>query len=77
MIGSVEFFNNVKGWGIIKTDDDESAFIHHSEITDSKFFPFGKPVKFKTLKTGQRVSFILSKVDGKLPAATKLQLIGK
>lgn len=54
--GSVEFFNNLKGWGVI-TAEGESFFVHHSHIVDKKFFPDGKPRRFRTLKAGSKVSF--------------------
>lgn len=57
LTGTVEFFNNAKGWGVISADN-ESFFCHHSQITDERFFPEGKPKKFRTLKAGMKVSFI-------------------
>lgn len=63
--GTVEFFNNVKGWGVISAEN-ESFFCHHSQITDGKFFPEGKPRKFRTLKAGMKVSFIPGEIrEGK------------
>ena len=55
--GTVEFFNAVKGWGLLKSGD-ETFFVHHKNIIDKRFFPAGKPNKFRTLKAGQKVEFV-------------------
>lgn len=56
--GLVEFFNNMKGWGIIKGEKtEESFFVHHENIVDKRFFPENGPQKFKKLTKGQKVQF--------------------
>lgn len=76
MIGTVEFFNNVKGWGIIKGENSTSYFIHHVDIVDDRFFPKGKPAKFRTLAEGQRVEFdVESSTNGKHDAAKNLRIV--
>jgi cold shock CspA family protein len=56
MTGDVAFFNNQKGWGLITTEG-ESFFVHHTHIVDKRFFPEGKPKRFRTLKAGTKVTF--------------------
>jgi len=47
--GTVKWFNELKGFGFIKADDEETEyFVHFSAI---------KAEGFKTLKEGQKVSF--------------------
>ena len=49
MTGTVKWFNAVKGYGFIISDDDaQELFVHYSAILKDGF---------KTLKDGQRVSF--------------------
>ncbi len=78
MIGCVEFFNNIKGWGIIKEEStEEKFFVHHSDIEDERFFPENKPDKFRTLSEGQNVTFDNEdKVhDGLYPKAKGVKII--
>lgn len=75
MKGQVEFFNNMKGWGIIKGENQESFFIHHIDIVDVKFFPSGKPTKFRTLSEGQLVEFdVEESTTGRHSAAKNLRI---
>lgn len=60
MKGTIEFFNNVNGWGLIKGEDGQTYFIHHTDIIDERFFPKDNPEKFRTLKDGQGVQFSIS-----------------
>jgi len=47
--GTVNWFNNSKGFGFITSDDDgEDIFVHHSAIQVNGF---------KTLREGQKVYF--------------------
>ena len=62
--GSVEFFNNAKGWGIIKGENGDSFFIHHNDIVDVRFFPGKDPDKFRTLKDGEEVVFEVGPKEG-------------
>ena len=55
MFGQVKWFNESKGFGFIKPDDDANdLFVHFKEITGSGF---------KTLKEGDRVEFKPVKSD--------------
>ena len=73
MKGNVEFFNNDVGWGFIKGENNQSYFIHHTDIVDVKFFPDNSPNKFRTLKDGQEVQFEVDEnVDKPHHAARKL-----
>lgn len=53
-IGTVKWFNNVKGYGFIAPDEGEDLFVHYSEIQIEGY---------RTLKNGQRVSFEVSSGD--------------
>ena len=46
--GTVKFFDAEKGFGFIRRDGDDDAFVHYSQIT-------GKG--FKKLEQGQEVEF--------------------
>ena len=65
MKGNVKFFDNTHGWGIIKGEDGASYFIHHTDITDEKFFPEQGPEKYRTLKDEEKVTFDIDKVVDK------------
>jgi cold shock CspA family protein len=74
VLGTVEFFNNIKGWGVIKSDG-KSFFVHHSSIVDDKFFPPQGVQKFRTLKHGQKVIFEPKGETGKsMDAAVQVKL---
>ena len=60
LIGEVSWFNEKKGFGLIKSDDKE-YFAHHSEIRVSNDL-------FKALYQTENVSFIPSEKDSKLYA---------
>jgi len=77
MNGRVKFFNNAKGWGIIETEEDKSFFVHHSDIDDERFYPIGKPVKFRTLSPGQLVSFQIHLSDKKYLSAKQVKIEGE
>ena len=51
--GTVEFFNDIKGYGFIKNDDESkgSTFVHMSALNDG----------LKALQKMQRVSFDIEK----------------
>ena len=63
MIGTVKWFNAVKGYGFIVNDEGgEDIFVHYSAIIKDGF---------KTLRDGQKVYFELENDDenGKLKAS--------
>jgi len=71
MNGTVKFFNNIKGWGLIDGFDGQTYFCHHSHIVDSRF----APDKFRTLKTNQLVKFAPEEIPGKpLNMATLIRI---
>lgn len=53
--GKVKYFNDLKGWGFISTEDSEdNIYVHYTEI---------KMEGYKTLKPGQTVLFELADTD--------------
>ncbi len=48
--GTIKYFNEMKGYGFISSDDDRSIFVHHSAIEGRGY---------RTLEEGQRVRFDL------------------
>ena len=67
--GIVEFFNNEVGWGKIVAHSGEPFFVHHRDITDPRFFPDDDIDKFRTLRRGQRVMFLVSETNKPMNAA--------
>lgn len=64
--GTIKFFSSAKGFGFISPDDgSRDVYIHTSVL---------KGVEARTLKAGQRVSF-LAEFKGKGPEATKVILL--
>lgn len=57
MEGTVKFFNEQKGFGFIKGDDDEDYFIHHTFLENGV-----------QIKEGDKVSFQISKSEKGLQA---------
>lgn len=74
LYGVVEFFNNSKGWGIIRGEDGASYFIHHTNIVDKKFYPDGKVNRFRTLKTNQKVIFKRLETNKKMHGASHVRI---
>ena len=63
-IGCVRWFNNLKGYGFIKTRDNENIFVHYSSI---------KLDGYKTLASNQIVEFkLINTVKGKQAIDVKL-----
>lgn len=57
VIGSVKWFSNERGYGFVTVDNDPEAkeyFVHYSYI---------KMNGYKTLRAGQKVSFVLMDTD--------------
>ena len=61
--GTVKWFNNKRGWGVIVKEDGEDIFVHYSAI---------KGDGFKSLDEGQRVQFEIEEGD-KGPAAANVE----
>ena len=49
-LGTVKWFNDAKGFGFIKQDDESDVFVHYSQIAGDGF---------RTLEEGQVVQFDL------------------
>jgi CspA family cold shock protein len=49
-LGTVKWFNDAKGFGFIKQDNDADVFVHYSQIAGDGF---------RTLEEGQTVKFDL------------------
>jgi cold shock protein len=62
--GKVKFFNETKGWGIIKYDGDKEIFVHISNINNKR-----------PLNEGEEVSFEIAP-GNKGPMATKVEVGG-
>ncbi|MDH3889595.1 MAG: cold shock domain-containing protein [candidate division Zixibacteria bacterium] len=53
--GKVKYFNDLKGWGFISSEDSaENIYVHYTEI---------KMDGYKTLKPGQTVLFEVTDTD--------------
>lgn len=65
MVGRVKWFNNEKGYGFIKYDDNEDIFVHYSAIELDGY---------KTLSEGDLVQYELLKTDKGLQAKKVLQV---
>lgn len=61
IFGEVKWFSNERGYGFVTRDDieNEEYFVHFSSITMEGF---------KTLKAGQKVSFVLRQEEKGLQA---------
>lgn len=65
-LGTVKWFNFVKGFGFIERDDGEDIFVHYSEIQMDGF---------KELKEGDRVEFAIGPGRGGRTHANDVKLI--
>ncbi len=60
--GTVTYFNDHRGWGIIsQPGEDQDVYVHYTAIKQDGLF--------KTLSEGQEVSFELCQSDNRLEAA--------
>ncbi len=58
--GKVKYFNDLKGWGVIASDDSsQDIYVHYTAINMDGF---------RTLKEGQEVSYELVNSDNGLRA---------
>ena len=66
-VGEVKWFSNERGYGFVTKDDieNEEYFVHFSSISMEGF---------KTLKAGQKVSFVLRQEEKGLQAK-EVQLV--
>ena len=65
MKSRVKWFDNVKGYGFIESEDGHDIFVHYKQIEGEGY---------KTLREGQQVEFELSQGE-KGPLATNVKLI--
>jgi len=49
-VGTVKWFNDAKGFGFIRQDDESDVFVHYSQISGDGF---------RTLEEGQQVQYDL------------------
>lgn len=59
MTGTVKWFSPEKGFGFINYGEEESVFVHYSQI---------KTEGFKTLEEGEKVTFEIEENNGKTQA---------
>lgn len=68
-VGTVKWFNDAKGYGFIRRNNDQDdIFVHHSCLCVEGF---------KTLTEGQKVKFDLIEQKGKGPQAFNVTVIGE
>jgi CspA family cold shock protein len=65
MQSRVKWFDNVKGYGFIESQEGQDIFVHYKQIEGDGY---------KTLREGQQVEFELSKGD-KGPLAMNVRLL--
>jgi cold shock protein len=66
MKGKVKWFNSVKGYGFIQSEEGNDVFVHYSGIAGGGY---------KKLEEGQDVSFEISK-GPKGPQAIEVKVLG-
>ena len=64
MKGTVKWYDAVKGYGFIQTEDDKDVFVHRSGVKDNVF----------SLEAGQSVEFEIKESD-RGPVATNVEAI--
>lgn len=55
MRGTIKFFDNSKGYGFIRDENEHDAFVHYSDIVSER--------SFKNLCEGQMVEFDVMKTE--------------
>lgn len=65
MQSRVKWFDNVKGYGFIESEDGQDIFVHYKQIEGDGY---------KTLREGQQVEFDLSEGE-KGPLAVNVRLV--
>jgi CspA family cold shock protein len=65
MQSRVKWFDNVKGYGFIESEDGQDIFVHYKQIEGDGY---------KTLREGQQVEFELSEGE-KGPLAVNVRLV--
>jgi CspA family cold shock protein len=63
--GTVKWFNELKGYGFISAEQDQSVFVHHSSIEGSGF---------RTLREGEAVEFDIKSSDKGTEASHVIRL---
>jgi CspA family cold shock protein len=64
LLGTVKWFNEVKGFGFIEQDGGKDVFVHYSAISSTGY---------RSLQEGQRVEFVITQGQ-KGPAAQDVTL---
>jgi cold shock protein len=64
MRGTIKWYDRVKGYGFIQTDDSKDIFVHRSGLEDPR----------TALETGQAVEFEVEQKD-KGPVAVKVKKV--
>ena len=67
-IGTVKWFNNGKGYGVIEREGGDDVFVHYSEIEGDGF---------QSLDEGQRVEFAVTEGDKGLQATSVTKIVQK
>jgi len=64
MVGAVKWYDSTKGFGFIRSDDNNDYFVHHSGMVDN----------FKVLKPEQKVEFEIKESD-RGPVAFNVKMV--
>lgn len=50
-VGTVKWFNELKNYGFIESDNGEDLFVHGTDVVSSKTLEKGDPVEFEEEQT--------------------------